>query len=148
MAIFLRTPFNYDADIVSHQTGLDCSDDPSRAQQHMRDECDINVMVERFIRTGQVPQAPSPVQPVDFDEVFDFQSAMNVVVQAQRSFDALPARVRARFSNDPGEFLAFVHDPASQEEARALGLLAPIEPASPSAAVQPAPAPAADAGKE
>nr|QJB20506.1 MAG: internal scaffolding protein [Microvirus sp.] len=141
MTIFLRTPFNYDADVVSFQTGLDCSDDPSRAQQHMRDECDINVMVERFTRTGEIPQAPVVPHPVDFDEVFDFQSAMNVVVEAQRSFDALPAKVRARFSNDPGEFLAFVHDPASQEEARALGLLAPKAPVSEPAAVPPAPAP-------
>lgn len=120
--IFMRTPYNYDGDVVSYETGLFCEDE-SLAQQYMRDECDINVMVERFSRTG-IPDAP-PVVPgvVDFDEVFDFQSAMNVVVEAQRGFMELPAKLRARFSNDPAQFLAFVHDESNRDEAVLLGLI-------------------------
>ena len=46
---FVRNPYNYDMDQVSQETGLKC-EDPSLTQQHCRDECDINVIVERFWR--------------------------------------------------------------------------------------------------
>lgn len=132
---FLKTPYNFDSDIDSFSSGLDCSDSPSLAQQHFRDECDINIMVERFARTG-VPPAPQVPAAVEFNEVFDFQSAMNVVVEAQRGFSTLPAKVRARFSNSPGEFLAFVQDESNRDEAVALGLVpkpvpAVVEPVAP-----------------
>lgn len=121
--MFIRSPYNYDTDIVSHKSGLDCSDSPSLAQQHMRDECDINIMVARFAKTG-IPDAP-PVIPsvVDFDEIFDFQSAMNVIVDGRKAFAGLPSRIRARFDNDPGQFLAFVHDSSNRDEAVSLGLV-------------------------
>lgn len=121
--MFIRNPFNYDMDIASFKTGLDCSSDPTRAQQHMRDETDINIMVERFARTGMPPAPPVSPDPVDFDQVFDFQSAMNVVVEGRQAFMELPAKVRARFQNDPGQFLAFIHDDSNMLEAQALGLV-------------------------
>lgn len=126
--MFVRSPYNYDADIDSFQSGLDCSDSPSLAQQHLRDECDINVLVARFARVG-LPDVP-PVFPdmADFDEVFDFQSAMNVIVEGREAFSRLPSNVRARFSNDPGQFLAFFHDDKNRAEAEALGLVVKQEP--------------------
>lgn len=132
--MFVRTPYNYDADVVSHKTGIDCSDSPSRAQQHFRDECDINVLVQRFARTG-VPEAPEVPSYAEFDDVFDFQSAQNVLVDAQRAFMALPSKIRTRFNNSPHEFLQFFHDPENRDESIRLGLRnappAPIEPVLP-----------------
>ena len=49
--VFVRNPYNYDMDKVSNETGLECKD-PSLAQQHMKDECDINTIVEQFRVTG------------------------------------------------------------------------------------------------
>lgn len=126
--MLVRTPYNYDADVVSFQTGLDCSDSPSLAQQHFRDECDINVMVQRFQRTG-VPEAP-PVLPgvQDFSEVFDFRSAMELVVQARSGFAGLSSSVRERFGNDPARLLDFLNDASNLDEARRLGLVNAPEP--------------------
>lgn len=140
MTIFLRTAFNYDADVASFKSGLDCSvpqdygllekhPSRSRTQQHFKDETDINVMVERFSRTGELPPAPPAPAMADFDGVFDFQSAMNVLVDASRSFDALPAKVRKRFANDPHEMMQFVADEANYDEALKLGLVNPRVPA-------------------
>ena len=42
--VFLRTPYNYDVNEASDASSLVC-DDPSLAQQHARDECDINTIV-------------------------------------------------------------------------------------------------------
>lgn len=125
--MLVKTPYNYDGDVESFRTGLDCSDAPTRAQQHFRDETDINVLVARFARTG-VPDAPPVAPPVDFDDVFDFQSAMQRIIDARAAFGALPAKVRARFSNDPGQFLAFVGEDSNRDEAIALGLVPrPVE---------------------
>ncbi len=120
--MFVRTPFNYDGDVVSHATGLDCSDCPSRTQQHFRDECDINVLVARFARTG-VPEAPEAPPMSTFDEVFDYQSAMQAVIDARVSFQALPSKVRSRFQNDPAQFLNFIYDESNRDEAIGLGLI-------------------------
>lgn len=125
--MFIRSPYNYDGDVVSHQTGLDCSGSPSRTQQHFRDETDINVMVQRFQRTG-IPEAP-PVFPGvrDFTEVHDFRSAMQAVIDADRAFAALPSGVRERFMNDPARLLDFVSDDANYDEAVRLGIAVPRE---------------------
>lgn len=45
----------------------------------------------------------------------------------------LPAKVRDRFSNDPGKFLAFVDDPKSREEMYELGLAKRPDPPPPKA---------------
>ncbi len=132
--MFIRTPYNYDADIVSHKSGVDFSDSPSLAQQHMRDETDINVMVERFARTG-MPEMP-PAFEVDVSDSFDFQTAMGQIRAAQEQFNALPSRLRERFRNDPGQFLAFVGDESNRHEAIALGL---IPQPTPEPEVAPAP---------
>jgi phage internal scaffolding protein len=77
------------------------------AQQQFREECDINTIMERFGRTGELVAPIRMPQYGDFDGVNDYHSAMNAIVEAQSAFDSLPAKVRARFSNDPAEFLEF-----------------------------------------
>lgn len=54
---------------------------------------------------------------------FDFQFAMNQIIQAQDMFAELPSGIRKRFQNDPAAFVEFVGDPANEEEARRLGLI-------------------------
>ena len=52
--VFLRTPYNYDVDEVSAETGLACFDE-SLTQQQFKEESDINEIVRRFGLTGQTP---------------------------------------------------------------------------------------------
>jgi phage internal scaffolding protein len=125
---FLRTPYNYDRDIASNESGLECLD-PTMAQQQFREECDINTIMERFGRTGELIAPVRMPQYGDFDGVNDYHSAMNAIVEAQSAFDSLPAKVRARFGNDPAEFLDFVYNEENREEAIRLGLVeAVIQP--------------------
>lgn len=142
---FLRSgfPFNYDQDQVSDETGLFCQD-VSLAQQHARDESDINTIVRRFGLSGQMPVGVRMPSYEDFTSVTDFQSAMNAVALARESFDRMPAVVRARFGNDPGRFVDFVSDESNREEAVRLGLVEPQAPVVP-AVVPSQPAPAAGA---
>lgn len=143
--VFLRTPYNYDRNAASDASGLLCAD-PTRTQQHFRDEVDINTIVERFGLTGELPSDVRVPVNGDFTEaVTDYQTALNLVIQADDAFMQLPAAVRERFANDPGRLVEFVSDDANREEARKLGLLVPEKaPPEPMAVrVVPEPAPAA-----
>lgn len=122
---FVRSANNYDRNAASDETALDCSVEPSMTQQSFAEECDINTIVRRFGLTGELPQGmPAPTN-AEFAEVTDFQSAMNVLVKARESFDALPADVRSRFRNDPAEFVAFCDVPENFDQVEKWGLVLP-----------------------
>ena len=121
---FLRTPYNYDRDAASDESGLAC-EDVSLARQSFAEECDINTIVKRFGVTGVLPNAVVAPQYGDFEGVMDYQTAMNAVVEAQTSFMAMDGHVRARFGNSPQAFLEFCSDPANRPEMQKLGLIVP-----------------------
>lgn len=118
----MRTPYNYDTDAVSNETGLACMDE-SLAIQSAAEEADINTIVKRFGLTGQLPEQVAMPKSGDFTGLPDFHTAMNMVRRAQEEFLLIPADIRARFHNDPQEFMAFVENADNREEAKRLGLL-------------------------
>lgn len=99
---------------------------PSLAKQSFKDECDINVIMGRYIRTGVLPETVQRLEAqfADVSEV-DFQSAMELVAGAQSMFNELPSNIRNRFQNDPAQFLAFTSDEKNRPELAEMGLLAP-----------------------
>lgn len=130
--VFVRDPFNYDRNVASDASGLKCEDE-SLTKQSFAEDADINVIVRRFGLTGQLPQGIVAPTYADFEGVYDFQSAMNVLREAEEAFAAMPAGIRSRFGNDPAQFVSFCDDPANREEAKKLGLVfekeltAPVE---------------------
>lgn len=123
----VRTRFNYNADLVSVLTGLSCPEE-TKTQQHFAEECDINTIVRRFGLTGQLPENVAMPTYGDYEGVFDFQTAMNTMMDAEKAFMSLPAEVRARFANDPQSLLEFCADDKNIEEARKWGLVPPVAP--------------------
>jgi phage internal scaffolding protein len=118
----VKNPITYDRDANSDRAKFIFAK-PSRTQQHFRDECDINTILERFNVTGQLPAGSVQPQYGDFSGITDYQSALNAVMAAQNSFFALPAKIRAKFDNDPALFVEFASDEANKDEMKALGLL-------------------------
>ena len=121
-AIFLRTPYNYDTDAASNESGLAC-EEPSLAQQHFKEECDINTILQKFNITGILPEAPLSPRYGDFSGIGDYHSAMNRVLAAKTEFESLPAQIRARFQNDPALLIEFLQDENNRPEAEELGLV-------------------------
>ena len=74
---FIRTPYNYDRNAVSRETATICEEE-TLTQQHFKDECDINAILERFNVTGQLPT--NVRQPIsgDFIEAMDYKTAMGL----------------------------------------------------------------------
>ncbi|AXH76961.1 MAG: internal scaffolding protein [Microviridae sp.] len=119
--IVVRNPYNYDVDAVSRETGLACTD-PTRTQQQFKDECDINVILERFGVTGHLPLTTLQPMAGDFTEITDFHGAMQAVEAAKENFMTLPSKVREKFNQDPKVFVDFCLDPANIDAVREMGL--------------------------
>lgn len=121
--MFERRKFISGADILPpSRVVVDFSNSVDRTVQSARADADINVIVKRFGLTGQVKAAN--VEPFygDFSGVDDYHAAMNLLVKAKDAFSELPADLRERFGNDPGQLVSFVNDDRNLEEARRLGL--------------------------
>lgn len=109
-----RAPGNYDPNEASREASLTCLE-PTRTQQHQADETDINLIVKRYQQTGMLPQGR--LQPLYGDfETLDFHTAQNKIRAAQEAFAAIPAEIRARFNNDPGQFIEFAANPENADE--------------------------------
>lgn len=123
---FVRSENNYDRMAVSDATALRCPE-PSLTQQQFKKDSDINTIVETYTRTGVLPNHEHQPTYGDFTDFEDFHSTMNRLLSAQDDFMALPASVRARFANDPGQLLDFIADSSNYDEAVKLGLVPPKE---------------------
>lgn len=102
------------------------NDEPSKTRQEFLEESDINHIISQYETSGILPETNGAVpQYADLtDPIFsDFQRAQNIIIDANEAFEALPARTRERFLNDPARLIAFVQDPKNQLEAAELGLL-------------------------
>lgn len=122
--------------------------DVSMTRQEFADECDINVIMAQYDRTGVISHV-NQREPVyfDFTEVPDFRSAMDMMIEADKAFMSLPANVRRDFDNDAKQFVDFASDSANLDKMREWGLAPPKPPEPPAAApaVDLAPAPGAPA---
>lgn len=83
----------------------------SRTKQANRAETNINLMVNRYKRTGMF-QNINPRQPKygDFSESVTLEEAFQRVKDAERSFMQLPAAVRALARNSPVVLLEMLAD--------------------------------------
>lgn len=137
-APFVRSPYNYDTMAASNKSGLLCRDE-SLAVQDQKDEVDINTIVRRFGLTGQLPEDVRAPQYGDFIGITSYHDAMNSIAAAHESFEAMPAEVRSRFNNDPGQFVDFCLDPANKADLTKLGLVEapPLSSANVAAAPEP-----------
>lgn len=101
-----------------------------RTKQSFRDAADINTIVARYRKTGMLENL-SRAQPyyADVSTVGTYADNLRKVTLANESFMMLPAALRERFENDPGQLMDFIADEANTAEAIELGILAKPLPA-------------------
>lgn len=96
---------------------------PSMTQQNMRDECNINNIMERYQKTGVVEHLNTREPKYgDFTNVPDYQSALNMVIDAENLFMSIPAKIRKEFDNDPLKFVEFANNPENDQQLIEWGL--------------------------
>nr|UXQ87923.1 MAG: internal scaffolding protein [Microvirus sp.] len=131
---------------ILHQRVSHVNRGPSRTKQSFKNECDIQNILQQFVKTGLVTHISSRAPHyADYIGVPEFQEAQNSIAAAQTAFDSLPSHIRRRFGNDPSQFLEFVHNPDNSQEIIKMGLgpsKLPLETAIDEAALkEPAPSP-------
>lgn len=99
------------------------NNDPSMTFQDFKEECDINSIIENYTRCGAIDAPLKNVTYGDWDSSLTYMDAMNRIVKAREDFDALPAKVRDRFQNDPQNLLEFLSHDENRDEAEKLGLI-------------------------
>ena len=96
----------------------------SRTHQSFAAECDINNIMKKYEKTGLITHVKEYGRRYgDFLGAPDYHTACNQVREAEEMFLTVPASVRAKFGNDPAQFLAFVQDEENRDAMREMGLL-------------------------
>lgn len=142
--VFVRTPYNYDRDAVSAETGL-CCPEPSLTVQDPGIDLDPNSIVDKARRGVDISLSLSTREP-QYGDFTDFTKSrhdlMNEIAQANSTFFSLPETTRKLFNHDPVAFRRWAAAPENIPGLVQLGLLkadaVPYEPLAPA----PAPAPA------
>lgn len=150
-----KTPYNHDRDFESDRTGTYCAD-PSLTKQEFKDETDINVILERFMKTGEPPPVTLPEHFIDATEKKTWREMAEIQAEMSAKFYTLPPALRFEFLNDPNQWAdavvtaldnndkqrleAFGIELAKPEEAKPDVAATGVAPA-PSAAPAPSPAP-------
>lgn len=102
--------------------------DESKTIQSAEPDCNINNILEKYKRTGQLAHISNTLGMYsDISEIPTLHECMNIVADAQSVFAELPASVRKQCAHDPSNFEAWLSDPRNREEADQLGLFEPVE---------------------
>ena len=111
---------------TAHASDLSFEGDKGVTKQSDLKDTDINSIMKRFERTGQLPDMIVKTPRYgDFSEVPTYQEALEIVTLANDQFLNLDVDVRNRFDNDPAKFLGFASDPKNMDELETMGLLKP-----------------------
>lgn len=111
---------------------------PSLTQQQFASEADINVLIERYKRTGSFynplssPSVPRAPRFEDIASLPDMMEQMDTIGMVNDMFMSLPASVRERFGHNPATFVEFAQNPVNFDECVKLGIFQkvdrPVEP--------------------
>lgn len=95
----------------------------SRTEQNHKAKADINVMMQKYLKTGVLTTMDAKPLYGDFSDVRTYQESFDIVARAQAQFASLPAEIRNEFNNSPQFFLEYVTDEKNHDRCVELGLL-------------------------
>lgn len=96
--------------------------DRQMTKTEFQEEVDINNIVAKYQRDGALTHFQFNAEDYGIATGLSFHEAATLVADARSLFADLPSSLRARFNNDPGQFLDFVQDPSNAQEMVELGL--------------------------
>lgn len=97
--------------------------EPSKTDQQWKKSCDVNEIVTKYKRTGQLSHVRSQ-QPVyqDVSQITDLLTSLTQVQKAKDAFLTVPAELRKKLDNDPVNFIEYLNNPDNDVEAQKYGL--------------------------
>lgn len=95
-----------------------------KTKQSAEAESNINNIVKRFTKTGQLTHiSESMGQYRDMTGIPDLHEAMNIVADANSTFQELPAEMRKAMGHDAANFLPWIDNPENESQAIEWGLI-------------------------
>lgn len=104
---------------------IDFTNSLDMCEQNHKKECDINHIMRKFQKTGVVEHVKKHSGKYADVPSGDYREAQETITTANTMFEELPSRARAKFNNDPFQFLEYVQNPENLESLHKLGLLDP-----------------------
>lgn len=111
--------------------------DLERTKQEMKDETDLNIVLARY---GYTPDKALSTTRFDLKRIQEvtnfvgmptFREIVDNVHNAKEAFNALPAKIRQHFHNNPAALWAAANDPDRADELVKLGIFKRDEEAKP-----------------
>lgn len=99
---------------------LECG--PGKTKQQFTKECDVNCIMAKYQKTGNLDHYNEHGAMYGEFTSVEFQEAMQIVEVAEEMFADLSSSARAKFNNDPAQFLDFVQNPDNADEMYEMGL--------------------------
>lgn len=81
--------------------------EPSLCKPQFADDCDLSIIIRRFLKTGELPQSQVKTSlPDGFDLSQNVFEVIEPAVKLRQEFDQLPLDERNRFNNDPESWIS------------------------------------------
>ena len=96
--------------------------DKSRTKQSDAKDADINQILKKALRSGQLPDSSKIGRYEDLSSGQDFLDSMLIVQEAKELFQELPSQLRQELDNDPAKFLDWAADESNSQRMIDLGL--------------------------
>ena len=96
---------SYSQAVPPPQVKVSFEGDPGKTKQEFAEECNINTIMNRYMKTGQIDHVRKHGGSYGDVTSQDFQECMDIVIDAQNMFADLPSGVRNLCENDPAKFL-------------------------------------------
>lgn len=95
-----------------------------RTDQSYKNMVDINCIMERYKKTGQLPHfKPVDLKFMDVTDTRTFEEQFDIVNEARSLFSSLPAEIRNQMNNDPRNLESFINDEKNHDVLLKHGLL-------------------------
>ncbi len=113
---------NYNRD---HKT-TDIKYQTTLTQQHCKDECNINLIISKSVKTGIIGTGSGTRKPQfgDYQNI-NYRDMVSKVTEGEQLFESLPSALRTRFDNSVEKLIEFIDNDENREEAIDLGFLPP-----------------------
>lgn len=104
--------------------GIDSYWGESLTLQADAENADITLIMQKYAKTGIFNATiREGLQYGDISQLPDYHAAYNEIARANELFEALDAKIRSRFQNDPSKMIDFIADDSNYDEAVKLGLV-------------------------
>lgn len=95
----------------------------SLTQQSHAAAADVRNIIKQYDRTGLIANVNKGIaQYGDYSEINEYAEALNMVREANESFEQIPSHIREQFNNNAGLFFEFATDPKNAEKMIEMGL--------------------------